>query len=139
MFNHLSLPQLRKLVSDYRAYHNIKGSSKMKKVQLVQELDKRFMLKDNKLYLKNEVPSSSHTSAVGTQKKRIEPILVSQPTANPQVHPSFNPPVSHNPFNPLDNAPPRTKGQKLFDETVNRIEKNYGTLGNKDANPRWAF
>lgn len=139
MFNHLSLKQLRKLISDYRAYHNIKNSSKMKKIQLVQELDKRFMLKDNKIYLKADVPASSHSTAVGTERRRIAPILVSQPTANPQVHPNFNPPISQNPFNPLENAPSRTAGQKRYDETVNRIEKNYTTLGGKDANPRWAF
>ncbi len=115
MFNHMSLKQLRKLVSDYRAYHNIKGTSKMKKIQLVQELDKRFMLKDNKLYMKAEVPASSHSTAVGTEKKRIAPVLVSQPTANPQVHPNFNPPIST----------ARTPGLQRVDNVVDKLEQRY--------------
>ena len=44
MFNKLSVKQLRKLISTYRKYHDIKGSSRMKKDELVNELDKRWRI-----------------------------------------------------------------------------------------------
>ena len=50
MFSTFKVKDLKKLVSNYRQYHNIKGYSKMKKVQLVDELEKRFMIQNNQLF-----------------------------------------------------------------------------------------
>ena len=67
MFSTLKVKDLKNLVSAYRQYHNIKGYSKMKKVQLVDELEKRFVIKNNQLFLK---PSEQQ------QKKRITPEVI---------------------------------------------------------------
>ena len=53
-FRVLKLQQLRKLIRDYQTYHSIKSSSKMKKEQLITELEKRFIIVNDKLFLKLE-------------------------------------------------------------------------------------
>jgi hypothetical protein len=52
MFANYSLKDLRKLVRDTQEHHNITGSSKMKKHDLVNHLHNHFILHDNKVYLK---------------------------------------------------------------------------------------
>ena len=42
IFSTFKVKDLKKLVSNYPQYHNIKGYSKMKKVQLVDELKKNY-------------------------------------------------------------------------------------------------
>ena len=69
MFSTLKVKDLKKLVSTYRQYHNIKGYSKMKKVQLVDELEKRFFIKNNKLFLK---PSEQQQKKNGSHRKSSE-------------------------------------------------------------------
>ena len=67
MFSTFKVKDLKKLVSNYRQYHNIKRYSKMKKVQLVDELEKRFVIKNNQLFLK---PAEQQL------KKRITPEVI---------------------------------------------------------------
>ena len=55
MFSTLKVKDLKKLVSTYRQYHNIQGYSKMKKGQLIDELEKRFVIQNNQLFLKPAV------------------------------------------------------------------------------------
>ena len=54
MFNELTLSELKLLVKELRAHHNIRGYSSMKKDALVAELSARFNLRDGNLYLKEE-------------------------------------------------------------------------------------
>ena len=57
MFATLSVKELKKLIADYKAFHDIKNYHKMKKAQLVKELERRFVLKGDKLHMKEEVDS----------------------------------------------------------------------------------
>jgi hypothetical protein len=56
MFATLKVKQLRSLIRDFKRHHDIRNSSKMKKAQLVEELEKRFQVIDGKLFLKSELP-----------------------------------------------------------------------------------
>ena len=58
-FRVLKLLQLRKLLRDYQNYHSIKSSSKMKKEQLITELEKRFIIVNDKLFLKLETKAEN--------------------------------------------------------------------------------
>jgi hypothetical protein len=58
MFATFTVKQLRSLIRTFKEHHNIKYS-KLKKAQLVAELEKRFVIKDNKLYLKDEIPQQN--------------------------------------------------------------------------------
>ena len=55
MFTKLTLQELKGLVSELRAHHNIVGYSRMKKNDLIEELTARFILRDGSIYLKGEV------------------------------------------------------------------------------------
>ena len=55
MFTKLTLQELKGLVSELRAHHNIVGYSRMKKNELIEELTARFILRDGSIYLKGEV------------------------------------------------------------------------------------
>ncbi len=75
MFHELSLTQLKELVKDLRAHHNIRGYSRMKKESLVAELDARFVLRDGNLYLKEDVAPKTFTpksKPVRSDKKELE-------------------------------------------------------------------
>ncbi len=61
MFHELSLIELKGLVKDLRAHHNIRGYSRMKKQSLVAELDARFVLRDGNLYLKEALAPRTFT------------------------------------------------------------------------------
>ena len=52
MFDELSLKELKLLIKELREHHSIKGSSKMKRAELVAALQERFVLRDGNLYLK---------------------------------------------------------------------------------------
>jgi hypothetical protein len=76
MFHELSLTQLKDLVKDLRAHHNITGYSRMKKESLVAELTARFVLRDGNLYLKEDVAPKTFTPkskpARSDKKKELE-------------------------------------------------------------------
>ena len=73
MFDKMKVKELRELVSKYRKYHTIKGYYKMKKSELVAELNNRFAIHDGQLVMK----SQSYEPAL-KQKKRIAPVFVGQ-------------------------------------------------------------
>ena len=50
MFESLSVKQLKTLITEFKAFHDIKGYHRMKKDQLVKELGKRFVLKNGRLH-----------------------------------------------------------------------------------------
>jgi hypothetical protein len=76
MFHELSLTELKELVKDLRAHHNIRGYSRMKKESLVAELDARFVLRDGNLYLKEDVAPRTFTPKIkpprSDKKKELE-------------------------------------------------------------------
>ena len=120
MFDNLKVHALRKLISQYKAHHNIKGYSKMKKPQLVNALNQRFILHDNQLYFK---PSVEIVSA--STKKRIQPIYVQNPIYNPSY------------YNPV--APKaKTKGLERVQNTIQSLEDRYKNY-NRDEVPSLSF
>ena len=132
MFSTSSVKHLRKVISTYRKYHDIKGSSRMSKTQLVAELEKRFIIKNGELFLKGEVPTAptAPTPTAPTAqkvKKRIAPTLVSQPSTSGNI-----PQATSN----------KTKGQQRMDSTIERMEKHYTDPNLKyteDKHSRWGF
>ncbi len=75
MFHELSLTELKELVKDLRAHHNIRGYSRMKKESLVAALDARFVLRDGNLYLKEELAPRTFTpksNPARSDKKDLE-------------------------------------------------------------------
>ena len=114
MFETLSIKQLKKLVSEYRHEHNIKGYSKMKRAQLVTELEKRFVFRDNKLYHKGE-----------TGPRRIAPQIVTSP-------------IHHNPVFAAPQNTVKTKGQLRVENTINNLEARYKNT-NIDQAPYLSF
>ena len=55
-FKNYSLPQLKYIVKKFQDYHSIVGYSKMIREQLIDALDAKFRILDNKLYLHNSAP-----------------------------------------------------------------------------------
>jgi hypothetical protein len=53
-FSSMKVKDLKRIATDFRKYHSIQSVSKMKKAQLVEELNKRFILQGEKLYLKQD-------------------------------------------------------------------------------------
>ena len=74
MFANLKVADLRKLVSTNRKFHNMQGHSKMRKVKLIAEIDKRFVVRDGMLYLKQQeqIPT----------RRRITPTPVSSSSSS---------------------------------------------------------
>ena len=86
MFESMTVKSLKQLVSQYRQHHNIRGYSKMKKADLLTELDKRFVVHNNELFLKQNTQKTP-PATLQNQKKRITPILVSaSPKKIPKKH-----------------------------------------------------
>ena len=56
MFSKLTVTALRKLLADHRHHHTISGYSTMKKADLVRALSRRFVIRNDVLYLKGEAP-----------------------------------------------------------------------------------
>ena len=81
MFANLKVADLRKLVSTYRKFHNMQGHSKMRKVKLIAEIDKRFVVRDGMLYLKQQeqIPT----------RRRITPTPVSSSSSLSSSFPTF--------------------------------------------------
>ena len=83
MFNELTLSELKLLVKELRAHHNIRGYSSMKKDALVAELSARFNLRDGNLYLKEDpVPK-----AVQTKPKKVLSEVKLAPEKKPDMRP----------------------------------------------------
>ena len=75
MFSTFKVKDLKQLVSSYRNFHNIKGYSKMEKNQLVEELEKRFVIENNQLFLK-KTPTVAEQQPNKQTRKRITPQVV---------------------------------------------------------------
>ena len=125
MFESMTVKSLKQLVSQYRQHHNIRGYSKMKKADLLTELEKRFVIHNNELFLKQNTQKTQPATPTN-KKKRITPILVS---ASPKKIPkqAFQQPVQ------LSNAVKRAL--KKADE----LEEYYKNRGDKDEYPDLAF
>ena len=127
MFSQLKVKDLKKMVSTYRQHHNIRGYSKMKKEQLVSELEKRFILHNNQLFLRSytEVKSSPPYSIVKT-KKRITPLLMN--------------PLSLESSSVLNNLeyPQQSNAVKRVLKKTNEME-SYFKNTSKDEYPEYAF
>ncbi len=63
MFDELSLKELKLLIRELREHHSIKGSSKMKRAELVAALQERFVLRDGNLYLKADARPAKEVAA----------------------------------------------------------------------------
>ena len=118
MFSTLKVKDLKKLVSAYRQYHNIKGYSKMKKVQLVDELQKRFVIKNNQLYLK---------TAEQQIKKRITPEVIAK-LGSQQTQPQ----------RAFQNIPRSNRMRRLL-EKADELEEYYKQRAEYDQYPNLAF
>lgn len=77
-FQNYSLPQLKSIVKKFRDYHDIKGYSKMNREQLVDALDDKFRILDNKLYLHNsaevklpEVKNTQNNKQLNAMKSKL--------------------------------------------------------------------
>ena len=117
MFSTLKVKDLKKLVSTYRQYHNIQGYSKMKKGQLIEELEKRFVIQNNQLFLK---PSEQ-------QKKRITPEVVGKlGSQQPQQ-------------NAFQNIVPQSNRMKRLLEKADELEEYYKQRAEYDQYPNLAF
>ena len=82
MFNELTLSELKLLVKELRAHHNIRGYSSMKKDALVAELSARFNLRDGNLYLKEEPAPKP----VQTKPKKVSEVKLA-PEKKPDMRP----------------------------------------------------
>jgi hypothetical protein len=96
MFANMTVKQLRSLIRQFKEHHNIKNSSKMKKAQLVAELENRFVIKDNKLYLKDEIPQQQNVNtktvnAKTANAKTVNAKSVNAKTVNAKTTPQFTP------------------------------------------------
>jgi hypothetical protein len=117
MFSTLKVKDLKKLVSAYRQYHNIKGYSKMKKVQLVDELQKRFVIQNNQLYLK---PAEQQI------KKRITPEVIAKLGGQQPQQTAFQ------------NIPQSNRMRRLL-EKADELEEYYRQRAEYDQYPNLAF
>ena len=120
MFESMTVKTLKQLVSQYRQHHNIKGYSKMKKAELLTELDKRFVIRNNELYLRQTTPTPTATPQ--KQKKRITPVMVTN--ATPQ-HKSFE--------------TPRSNALKRVLKKADDLEEYYRNRAGRDEYPSLAF
>ncbi len=91
MFANMTVKQLRSLIRQFKQHHDIKNSSKMKKAQLVAELEKRFVVKDNKLYLKDEIPQQQNVNTKTVNAKTANAKTVNAKTVNAKTTPQFVP------------------------------------------------
>ena len=123
MFESMTVKSLKQLVSKYRQHHNIRGYSKMKKADLLTELDKRFVVHNKELFLKQNTHLTEATPQ--NQKKRITPILVS---ASPKKIPKKA-------YQPVQQSNAVKRALKKADE----LEEYYKNRGDKDEYPDLAF
>jgi hypothetical protein len=105
MFNKLTVKQLKALIKHFKDHHTIKNYSRMKKQQLITELENRFEINNGVLYLKNEIPDVPVTKTA--TKKTTQPTIVPNNIAGTIVQP---------------NDEGLTAGQKTYKNTINAIE-----------------
>jgi hypothetical protein len=74
MFSKFTVKQLKALIKHFKDHHTIKNYSKLKKAQLIEQLDSRFEIKDNQLYLKD-----GPTIEPKVKKVKKTPTKVAQP------------------------------------------------------------
>ncbi len=72
MFHELSLNELKSLIKDLRAHHNIRGYSRMKKEALIAALTDRFVLRDGNLYLKEALAPRTFAPKAPRSDKDLE-------------------------------------------------------------------
>ena len=128
MFSTFKVKDLKKLFSVYREHHNIKGYSKMTKNILIDELEKRFIIHDNQIYLKTQ---EKEKQAEPKQKKRITPQIVGKLGSQNQPQNAFSDarPIIKRNTNAIRRA------LKKADE----LEAYYKARGDADEYPDLAF
>ena len=125
MFSTFKVKDLKQLVSSYRNFHNIKGYSKMKKGQLIEELDKRFIIENNQLFLK-KTPTVAEQQPNKQTRKRITPQVVGKlGSQQPQQ-------------NAFQNIP-QTNRMKRVLEKADELEEYYKQRAEYDQYPNLAF
>ena len=128
MFSTLKIKDLKKLVSSYRKYHNIKGYSKMKKGQLIEELEKRFVIENNQLFLKKTTPPAVAEQQPNKQtRKRITPQVVGKLGSQQSQQNAFQ------------NIVPQTNRMKRVLEKADELEEYYRQRAEYDQYPNLAF
>ena len=122
MFDEIKVKDLRELISKYRAYHSIKGYYRMKKMELIGELNRRFGFHDGQLVMKSQVYEPALK-----QKKRITPVFVGQlPSQATQPFEVKNKPISN--------------AERRVLERAQDLEKYYrGKNANIDEYPEYGF
>ncbi len=121
MFSTFKVKDLKKLVSNYKKYHNIKGYSKMKKIELVNELEKRFIIKNNQLFLK---PAEQQNN--NKPKKRIIPEVVGKIGSQQPQQTAFQ------------NIPQSNRMRRVL-EKADELEEYYRQRAEYDQYPNLAF
>ena len=124
MFSTFKVKDLKQLVSNYRKYHNIKGYSKMKKGQLIEELEKRFVIENNQLFFKKTTPPAAAEQQPNKQtRKRITPQVVGKLGSQ------------QNAFQNI----PQTNRMKRVLEKADELEEYYKQRAEYDQYPNLAF
>jgi hypothetical protein len=118
MFSTFTVKQLKALIKQFKDHHKIKNYSKLKKAQLVEQLESRFEIKDNQLYLKNAPtvePKAKRT------KRAVQPAVVPQAPQAPQA---------------AQKQDGLTAGQRTLQNKINAIEQKAKASENykKDSN-----
>ncbi len=72
MFDEHTVKQLKDLIRELRTHHNIAGYSRMKKHELIAELNARFILEDGRIFLKGESPSRHEETQPKLSAKQAE-------------------------------------------------------------------
>ena len=112
-FSKMKVKDLKQIIKVYKNEHFLNNYSKLKKNELVELLSSKFELKENKLYLKSVVTESESKPK---QKKRITPILVSQP-------------INVQPL-PINSG--LTQGQKTFSKAISKIERKGNLVNHRE-------
>ena len=119
---------MKKLVSVYRQHHNIKGYSNMTKNTLIDELEKRFIIHDNQLYLKTQ---EKQKQPEPKKKKRITPQMVGKLGSQNQPQNAFRqvtPAIKSN-----------TNAVRRALKKADELEAYYKARGDADEYPDLAF
>ena len=124
MFSTFKVKDLKKLISSYRQHHNIKGYSKMKKNELVDELEKRFILQNNQLFLKKTTTPAEQQ--INNKKKRIIPEVVGKIGSQQPQQTAFQ------------NIPQSNRMRQLL-EKADELEEYYRNRVDYDQYPKLAF
>lgn len=98
-FSDLTVKTLKQIIATYKKEHTLANYSKLRKAKLIELLEQKYAIKDNKLYLKN-VTQETKT------KKRITPQLISSSppkSAISQTHTGL------------------TKGQQTYKDTIDSV------------------